>query len=215
MILIINICEERLHYLEFVKPIEDILRKEKIEYQTIYYKKITDKELLNKKLEKIIICGTSLKDNEYLENLDYFKWIKLPKLKGAAASSLGEKPILGICGGMQILSLIFGGVLVENKEIGQIKIQFEKKFLNFEPSLKEVYLLHNYAVINNEFEVFASSERLRGREKFKLYNNPCEVGSKEFKIPQAIKHKIKPIYGVLFHPEVRNKELINYFCKEG
>ncbi|MBI2004350.1 hypothetical protein HYS72_02700 [Candidatus Pacearchaeota archaeon] len=66
MILIINICKEKLHYFEFVKPIEDILRKENIEYQTIYYKKLTDKELLNKKLEKIIICGTSLKDNEYL-----------------------------------------------------------------------------------------------------------------------------------------------------
>src|SRR3989344_9644550 len=185
MILIINICKEKLHYLEFVKPIEDILRKEKIEYQTVYYKKLTDKELLNKKLNKIIICGTSLKDSEYLENLNYFKWIKFPKL---------NKPILGICGGMQIISLIFGGVLVENKEIGQLKIQFEKEFLNFKPSEKEVYLLHNYAVINNELEVFASY--------------------KELEIPQAIKHKTKPIYGVLFHPEVRNKELISYFCKE-
>src|SRR3989344_7799215 len=139
MILIINICKEKLHYLEFVKPIEDILRKEKIEYQTIYYKKITDKELLNKKLEKIIICGTSLKDNGYLENLEHFKWINFPKLKGSPESSLGEcpagsslegKPILGICGGMQIISLIFGGILVENKEIGQIKVRFRKEFLN-------------------------------------------------------------------------------------
>ena len=185
MILIINICKEKLHYLEFVKPIEDILRREKIEYQTIYYKKITDKELLNKKLEKIIICGTSLKDSEYLENLNYFKWIKFPKL---------NKPILGICGGMQIISLIFGGILVENKEIGQIKVRFRKEFLNLKPSEKEVYLLHNYSVINNEFEVFASSQ--------------------ELEIPQAIKHKTKQIYGVLFHPEVRNKELINYFCEK-
>ena len=193
-----------MHYLEFVKPIEDILRKENIEYQTIYYKKITDKELLNKKLNKIIICGTSLKDDEYLKNLDYFKWIKFPKL---------NKPILGICGGMQILSLVFGGVLIENKEIGQIKVQFEKEFLNLKPSLKEVYLLHNYAVINNDFEVFAGSERLRGREKNKL-NNPCEVASKEFEISQAIKHKTREIYGVLFHPEVRNKNLISYFCEK-
>ncbi len=194
MILIINICKEKLHYLEFVKPIEDILRKEKIEYQTIYYKKITDKELLNKKLEKIIICGTSLKDNGYLENLEHFKWINFPKLKCPAGSSLEGKPILGICGGMQIISLIFGGILVENKEIGQIKVRFRKEFLNLKPSEKEVYLLHNYSVINNEFEVFASSQ--------------------ELEIPQAIKHKTKPIYGVLFHPEVRNKELINYFCEK-
>lgn len=185
MMLIINICKERLHYLEFVKPIEDILIEKSIEYKTIYYKKISDKELFDKKLDKIIICGTSLKDNEYLENLDYFKWIKSPKL---------NKPILGICGGMQIISLIFGGALVENTEIGRVKIQFEKEFLGFDSSVKEVYLLHNYAVFNNDFEVFASSQELR--------------------IPQAIKHKTKSIYGVLFHPEVRNKELINYFCEK-
>lgn len=184
MILIINICKEKLHYLEFVKPIEDILREKNIEYRTIYYKKITDKELFNKKLKKIIICGTSLKDDEYLKNLDYFKWINFPKL---------NKPILGICGGMQILSLVFGGILIENKEIGQIKIKFEKEFLNFKPSFKEVYLLHNYAVLNDKFEVFASSQ--------------------EFKISQAIKHKTKPIYGVLFHPEVRNKEMILEFAR--
>lgn len=186
MILIINICKERLHYLEFVKPIEDILRKENIEYKTIYYKKITDKELLNKKLEKIIICGTSLKDNEYLENLDYFKWLKFPKLNNS---------ILGICGGMQIILLMFGGTLLENQEIGLKKIKFEKEFLGIPHSIKEVYLLHNYAIFSSkDFEVFSVSQ--------------------EIEIPQAIKHKTKPIYGVLFHPEVRNKELIKYFCEE-
>ena len=105
-----------------------------------------------------------------------------------------NKPILGICGGMQVISLAFGGTLLENKEIGLIQIKFEKEFLNFKPSLAEVYLLHNYAVLNQNFEVFASL--------------------REFEIPQAIKHKIKPIYGVLFHPEVRNKELISYFCEK-
>ncbi len=183
MILIINICKEKLHYLEFVKPIENILKEKNIEYKTIYYRKISDKELFSKKLKKIIICGTSLKDSEYLKNLEYFKWIKFPKI---------NKPILGICGGMQIISLIFGGTLIENKEIGQIKIKFYKEFFNFKPSLVEVYLLHNYAVLpNKDFETFAISQ--------------------EFEIPQTIKHKTKEIYGVLFHPEVRNKEMILSF----
>jgi anthranilate/para-aminobenzoate synthase component II len=31
------------------------------------------------------------------------------------------------------------------------------------------------------------------------------------KYVQAIKHKTKPFYGVLFHPEVRNKGLIEKF----
>ena len=95
---------------------------------------------------------------------------------------------------MQIISLIFGGTLIENKEIGLIKIKFEKEFHNFKPSLAEVYLLHNYAVLNNDFEIVAISQ--------------------EIEIPQAIKHKTKPIYGVLFHPEVRNKRTYKLFLRK-
>jgi GMP synthase (glutamine-hydrolysing) len=32
-------------------------------------------------------------------------------------------------------------------------------------------------------------------------------------VVQAVKHKERPIYGVLFHPEVRNKNLILEFLK--
>jgi GMP synthase (glutamine-hydrolysing) len=38
-----------------------------------------------------------------------------------------------------------------------------------------------------------------------------EVWAKSTKCVQIIKHKIKPIYGVLFHPEVRNPEIIKHF----
>ena len=95
MILLINICKEKLHYLEFVKPIEDILDKNNIKFNTKYYKKIVDNDL---KADKIIICGTSLIDNDFLEDLDYFRWLKIY-----------QKPILGICGGMQILSIFYKG----------------------------------------------------------------------------------------------------------
>ena len=74
MILIVNICSEKLHYYEFVKPIEDILKNKDIKFFTKPYKKITEKDL--KKADKIIICGTSLRDNEFLKNFNKFKWIK-------------------------------------------------------------------------------------------------------------------------------------------
>jgi len=67
MILLINICKEKLHELEFVKPIENILNKNKIEFQTKHYKKISKDDL---NADKIVICGTSLKDKEYLEDID-------------------------------------------------------------------------------------------------------------------------------------------------
>ncbi len=185
MILIINICKEKLHYFEFVKPVESILAKAKIDFKTVHYEKVTDRELFNKKFKKIIICGTSLKDNDYLANLDKFKWVKLSELEG--------KPILGICGGMQVISLMFDGILVEDTEIGLTEVFFNKRFLGIEGKTK-VYSLHNNSVLvdDRQFEVFASSRQ-----------GECI---------QAIKHKYKEVYGVLFHPEVLNKEMILDFC---
>lgn len=123
MILLINICKEKLHELEFVKPIEDILIKNDLKFKTKHYKKLTKSDL--DKASKVIICGTSLADNEFLGNLKYFEWIKD-----------FNKPILGICGGMHILGLLYNGKLKKNKQIGLIDNE---------------YHLHNYLVQSNEF----------------------------------------------------------------
>jgi len=179
MILIINICKEKLHYYEFVKPVEGILKKEKIGFFLKSYKKISQKDL--KKADKIIICGTSLFDNEFVDNLDKFDWIR-----GF------DKPILGICGGMQIIGLIFNENLKADSEIGFFYEDFKKEFLGLKGK-QEVYHLHNNYLNfskSNLFEVFANKK----------------------KITQAIKHNSREIYGVLFHPEVRQKDLIRKFC---
>ena len=94
MILIINICKENLHYYEFVKPIEDILIKNNLKYFVKHYNEMVENDLEN--VDKVIICGTSLKDNNFLKDIDKFYWIKTIR-----------KPVYGICGGMQIIGLIF------------------------------------------------------------------------------------------------------------
>lgn len=178
MILIISTCKEKLHELEFVKPIEDILRMNNFEFKSVNYKRLTKKDL--DKAEKVIISGTSLKDCEYLfeENIKKFNWIKDFK-----------KPIFGICAGMQIISSVFNSELKNKKEIGFYNEDFVKEFLGLKEE-QEVYHLHNnYPSLPKDFDKFTSSE-----------------------ISQAIKHKTKEIYAVLFHPEVRNKELIINFC---
>lgn len=192
-ILLISTCAEKLHKLEFVKPIEKILKENKINFFTKHYSKLNIRgDLAN--ADKIIICGTSLKDNEFINHLSLFSWI-----------SSSSKPILGICAGMQIISLVYeldrqvkeldirnnlNHVSKKKTEIGFFKENFKKEFLSLK-GRHEVYHLHNnYISLPKDFEKFTTS-----------------------KIPQAIKHKSKEIYGVLFHPEVRNKVLIEEFLK--
>lgn len=182
MILVINICKEKLHYYEFVKPIEDIIKKLGESYFVRGYKGLKKKDL--NKASKVIICGTSLFDNEFIKDINKFSWLKN-----------FNRPVLGICGGMEIIGLVFGGKLKRKTEIGFYKERFEKKFLGISGEI-EVYHLHNYSVDFsqlNDFEVCCFSD--------------TEIN----KVAQAVKHKNKKIYGVLFHPEVRQKNLINFF----
>ena len=177
MILIIEICNQKFHYFEFVKPIQDILKKNNFEFITIDYKNL-NQDIISQ-VDKIIISGTSLKDNIFLKDIDYFNWIKK-----------FYKPILGICGGMHLLGLIFNGKLKKQQEIGLTLVSFKNKFLGISGK-QEVYELHNFLVESKYFEIFAESE----------------------KCVQAIKHFKQPYFGVLFHPEVRNKEIIVNFVK--
>ena len=172
MILIVNVCKEKLHYYEFVKPVEDVLVSNRLKFKTKTYKHIKQEDL---KAEKVIICGTSLKDNDYLNDIDRFGWIRDFK-----------KPLLGICAGMQIIGLIFGGKLKKKTEIGFFFEQLND-FLGVKGK-HEVYHLHNnYVEFSDHFEIFSNS-----------------------KVPQAVRKG--NLYGVLFHPEVRQKELIKSFC---
>jgi len=180
MILIINICKERLHAFEFVKPIEDILKSNKTTYFTKHYLNLNEKDI--KEADKVVICGTSLKDFDYFNHVEKFEWIKS-----------FEKPILGICGGMEIIAKMFNGRLVSKKLIIGLKpIRFHKEFLGLEGD-KEAYFLHQLWVASVS-------------KGFNYYSDPN-------KGIQAIKHKTKPIYGVLFHPEVRNKQMVENFAK--
>ncbi|MDP3966438.1 MAG: hypothetical protein Q8Q04_02820 [archaeon] len=174
MILIISLCKEKLHELEFVKPIEKIVGKN---YFVKNYKEVGKADL--EKAEKVIIPGTSLKDFEYLDNLDQFSWIKD-----------FSKPVLGICAGSQIIHLIFSGKLVNDVEMGFVNSTFGN-FLGIKKGEHKVYALHNKSAYSDEFDVYAESNPLHSYH--------------------ATKHCKKEIYGVLFHSEVLNPELIENF----
>ncbi len=99
------------------------------------------------------------------------------------------KPLLGICAGMQTIGLAFGLLPKRCLGIGMTKITTVKANPLFASEF-EAYALHNFSVdASSEFQVLAESTQ-------------CI---------QAIKHKQRDVYGVLFHPEVRNKEIIQRF----
>jgi GMP synthase (glutamine-hydrolysing) len=99
------------------------------------------------------------------------------------------KPILGICAGMQAIGMIFNSTLKKCQEIGMCEIETVKKNPLFSSSFK-AYELHNFSIEpSKDLEVLAMSD----------------------KCIQAIKHKEKNIYGILFHPEIRNREIIERF----
>ncbi|RLE47708.1 hypothetical protein DRJ25_01735 [Candidatus Woesearchaeota archaeon] len=178
MILLVNTCAEKLHYFEFVRPVEDILRKNGFSFVTKHYSEISENDL--SLADKVIICGTSLKDNQFLKDIKKFSWLRD-----------FEKPVLGICAGMQLIGVLFGGKLKKKTEIGFFEEVFDRSFLGLSGKV-QVYHLHNNFVdfsALDDFEVFSKGQ-----------------------IPQAVKHKKKSIFGVLFHPEVRQKSLISEFA---
>ena len=102
-----------------------------------------------------------------------------------------DMPVLGICAGIQTIGVVFGLLLTRCIEVGMTPMTTLSENPLFSSTFK-AYSLHNFSVESSEeFEVLAESPR-------------CI---------QAIKHKQKPIYGVLFHPEVRNAEIVERFIE--
>jgi GMP synthase (glutamine-hydrolysing) len=101
------------------------------------------------------------------------------------------KPVLGICAGMQTIALVFDAKLEKCLSVGLSRIETAKSNPLFSSTFN-AYALHNYSLATlGHFEVLAKSE----------------------KCVEAIKLAGRDIFGVLFHPEVRNGEIIQRFVR--
>jgi GMP synthase-like glutamine amidotransferase len=182
MILLIDLCyeEDSLSKYEFVLPIESALEQVGAKCEIFHYTKISNDVV--QKCEKIILCGTALKDDIFVRNLKTFHWL-----------GRSVKPILGICAGMQVIGSIFGGSIISERAIGLKKIDIiHKTDLLGEPRQMNVYHLHNEGVnLPKGFDLVAG--------------DPSKV--------EAFKHRRRPIYGIIFHPEVRNKWIFERFVR--
>jgi len=172
-----NWKQDSLAYYEFVSPIiSAILTLRDCEVK--HYLEIKPTDLSD--CSKIILSGTSLKDQATLKQTGKFQWIRT-----------FDKPLLGICAGMQTIGLVFGESLKRCLQVGMAEVKTLKENPLFQGKFN-AYGLHNYSVASSKaFEILAEST----------------------KCIQAIKHKQRSIYGVLFHPEVRNPEILKQFIR--
>jgi len=180
MILVVDLCCEPgfLSRYEFVDSIANSVRRTGSEYKILHFTELTGKVI--ERPDRIILCGTALKDNLYARRIDLFSWIEAL-----------EKPLLGICAGMQVVASIFGGEIVPQPKIGLEKIDIVRETpLLGQPREIEGYHLHNSGVtLPPGFDLVA------GR--------PDRI--------EAFKHSKRPIYGIIFHPEVRNRWIMERF----
>ncbi|MCU0632516.1 MAG: gamma-glutamyl-gamma-aminobutyrate hydrolase family protein [Methanolinea sp.] len=165
---------------EFVLPVVRIVERSGMSWIYRHYDDMDDEEVLD--IQGIIICGTALKDNHFIAHVDRFAW-----LNGAMV------PVLGICAGMQILCLTFGGSVKEGCEIGmtEVNVTVPHPLLPPPPSF-QAYELHSF-----------SCDPPPGWETLAV---SCGC-------VQAIHDPNRPRFGVMFHPEVRNDRVVEVFLE--
>jgi GMP synthase-like glutamine amidotransferase len=135
MILLLDLCYRpgSLSHSEFVSPILRIVERSGRNARVVHY---SEPDCMPAGVSGVILCGTALKDNGYLDHLDRFSRI------GKAAI-----PILGICAGMQVLASMLGGEVVEAPEIGMTEVAVTQRdeILGTE-RVFSAYELHNFGV---------------------------------------------------------------------
>lgn len=181
-ILVVDLCYKKssLSRYEFVYPVADALMRTGSSLEVVHCSDLSLSHL--DRSDRIVLCGTALKDNSYSENLGQFSWL------------LGcRKPVLGICAGMQVIAAAFGGKIVPQPAIGLLETEvLVKTALLGDPRRIECYQLHNFGTTLPD--------------GFDLLSGVLDC-------IDAIKHSSSEIYGISFHPEVRNRWILENFSR--
>ena len=185
MILLVDCAwkPDSLSRFEFVNPIAEIVKAAGTPYSVCHFRELSAEQL--RAVDKVIICGTALQDNAFLREPEAFA----PLLDAAI-------PILGVCAGMQMLGVCFGGTVTESPGFGMTEIEIidpgDPLFCEQMKTTFQAYEMHQYGILpGDNFTVIARSESG----------------------VQAVRHRNRPVWGVQFHPEVRNEWVVKQFLE--
>ena len=154
------------HYLSSLKIKVDVIRNDKI----------TDKEIIRNKYNKIVISPGPGNPNQS------GNCIKIVK------SLYNKVPILGVCLGHQIIGQVFGSKIIQTKKLMHGKTSTINS--------KKIGILKNLPI---KFEATRYHSLIIDRETL---SNELEITAEtQDGIIMGIKHKEFNIHGVQFHPE--------------
>jgi GMP synthase-like glutamine amidotransferase len=180
-VLVVNCSrdENLLNIREFVWPIQRALN---VPSKVIHLRALSEKSA--KPFDAIIFSGCQLLDDEYLKYVKKLSWLKH-----------AGKPLLGVCAGQHLLSVVFGGKVLDMKHpcvgVHAVHVRKNRAFLDGDHPTLNVYGLHSHTItLPSEFASAAHSSQNRN---------------------EVIFHVKQPIAGVSFHPEVLNKGLFSTF----
>ncbi len=172
MITIVDLSwkKDSLSSLEFVEPVRRIA-EETGETRVLHISEIDTAPR-----GKIILCGTALQDNGFLD-MD-LGWIR------------ETDDVLGICAGMQAIAKAYGAQVERCEEIGMVNVSTVVENPLFIGEFRAYAVHANACSLPHGFDMIARSDR-------------CIHGFRK-----------NGIYGILFHPEVRNEEVLRRFLKD-
>ncbi|MCQ8893036.1 MAG: glutamine amidotransferase [Methanolinea sp.] len=185
MILLVDLSDKKRPLLrdEFVRPVAQIVGRSGAEWTCCHFTEVDGQALAG--CGAVILCGTALKDRSYLDAREHFSWLRD-----------AVNPVLGICAGMQVISLACGGIVYDCCEIGMVEVK--------------TLVPHPLLPPGPQFSAF------------ELHSIGCTAppGWRVLALSQAciqaFCHPVRPLFGVMFHPEVRNEGVVERFlCRAG
>ena len=154
------------HYISSLNTKVDVIRNDKI----------TSKEIIKRKYEKIVISPGPGNPNQSGNCINILKTLHK------------ELPFLGVCLGHQIIGQVFGSKIVQAKKLMHGKISLIKS--------KRVGILKN---LPNSFEATRYHSLIIDK---KTLSKDLEITAEtDDGVIMAIQHKEFNIHGVQFHPE--------------